>query len=402
MENNTLTKKELYRLLKTYNERKFNINLSQNNKDDLKNLLCKKLKELTQEKNKDRKNFTVYYITEKNNIIADMNCIEINPIDYISCSLSNRYLVKSSIDNFLESIDENIEKISFYIYSDKEKSKKEKFDKIFKLLKDKVNEPYDEYCKRYTFLSIELFNTSLDTLLNFSYKAFIFLFVYLSIYYSYILAGLGLADEIISTDMLYSTVKIVFVVLFNIMYSLLITILPIILELIAIAYFYRYKSCKSFNIAKLMKIFLKSIISIIIYYPIITIISERSLYKAKKDGVNVNSAIIRTYIEKSMYPRVIIDKKNSNNRYLAIYQDRKYFYYFDINKIFSNINRAQFEKDTINSDYTQLIVAILKNSSYTDTKNIILIGINKVKILDKNSSYNELNLYYKKVSKKRQ
>ena len=101
-----------------------------------------------------------------------------------------------------------------------------------------------------------------------------------------------------------------------------------------------------------------------------------------------------------MYPRVIVDKNNSKNISLAIFKDRHYFYYFDLNKTFSDFNKTGFDKDILTNkekncsklDYTKLIIAILKDSSFTETKNIELKKIDQANILTKENSIEKLIL----------
>ena len=286
-------------------------------------------------------------------------------------------------------------KIDFYIFTKKEKIKKRNFEKLYQLIYDKLFFYQTDYSNIYFGNTIEtISNFFLDSYEIISKNALLILssiLIYTIYFYRYQLELLGIPTNIISNIQLISIIK-----LYS---SIIISIIIFIIPIMGLYMYILSKSSTKHSLYKAMKFFS----SAAFYAFTISLVVNLNYFQAKKNNIDKNSFFLNQYFNETIFPKIV----EHNTTYdLIVGTDSKLFYYFPVNEIFDNLNSKSIDINTTKESFESMVIHLLKNSSYTDIKNIevksqkIIVG--SYRFLNRNDSYKyikeKFNLLNKNIS----
>ncbi|HIP12647.1 MAG TPA: hypothetical protein EYG73_08010 [Arcobacter sp.] len=287
-------------------------------------------------------------------------------------------------------------KIDFYIFSKNEKVKKRNFEKLYQLMYDKLFFYRTDYSNIYFGTTIEtignFFLDSYDIISKNSLLILSSILIYTMYFYRHQLELLGIPTNIISNIQLVSIIKL---------YSSI--IMSIIVFVIPIISLYMYILSKSSTKHSLYKA-LKVSISAVFYTFIISLIINLNYVQSKKNNIDNKSFFLNQYFNETIFPKIV----ETNSTYsLVLGSDSKLLYYFPVEAILKNLDTQNIDINVSKESFESTIIYLLKNSSYTDIKNIEVKSqktiVESYRFLNRTDSYeyikNQLKLLSESTTK---
>ena len=298
---NNTTKNELLKLISSFDKYSFSydINWLKNNTKELKNedfyeFFRNKINRTFKCTHGQNEGIQLYYtIEQKDSSIIDANSVYLYSPNSISFIIKKIFNTNSY--NWIKFINtKRAKKINFYIFSNKEKIEEKKFGKVFKLFKDKLDTPYKEYNNKYRTFSKENFRYLLGQLSNNLWKylpyVLILFFSYLVLYYQSLLNTIGFSDQLIFTDSLVTSIKVLEVAFLGIAVQVPVLYLLIIMFIaILVPIFDTLENNSSrYIIVRLLPV-------MFCYMVILTVVLKHNILHLNKNNINVSNPIIENY-----------------------------------------------------------------------------------------------------------